>query len=51
MENYNNTEDIIQSKLESIPNIDGKPLTLNDILSWMDKLVEVSKNDENLHNI
>lgn len=47
MENYNSTEEIIQNKLESIPNIDGKPLTLNDILSWMDKLVEVSNKERN----
>lgn len=35
------------SAVDAVPDIDNRVLSLDEVLSWLDRLVEVSENEEN----
>lgn len=39
-----------KKKLDAIPDISNRPLTINQVTDWLDKLIEVIENDEDTSN-
>ena len=38
------------SAMNSIPDISNRPLTIDQVVSWLDKLIEAKNHDENTSN-
>lgn len=51
-EDFQGTEypNLSTSAVDDVPDIDNRLLSLDVVLSWLDRLVEVSENEENTGN-